>query len=125
MEDRERSKLGEVERIGENLKSDGIKKIFFDMDSTLVKTAEGFQESIWEFSGWIAEEGGLEMEEVNEKYMETIVGLRGEFSVRPEISGATMEIVRRWCVVLVRLSVVLLPSEFWLQTPQSILWVVA
>ena len=99
MEDRERSKLGEVERIGENLKSDGIKKIFFDMDSTLVKTAEGFQESIWEFSGWIAEEGGLEMEEVNERYMETIVGLRGEFSVRPEISGATMEIVRRWCGV--------------------------
>lgn len=99
MEDRERSRLGEVERAKEHLKSEGIEMVLFDMDSTLVKTMEGFQESIWEFSGWIAEESGLEIEEVHERYMETIKGLRDEFSVRPEVSGVTMEIVRLWCGV--------------------------
>ena len=99
MEDRERLQFGEVERLSEYLGNGGIEMVLFDMDSTLVKTTEGFQESIWEFSGWIAEESGLEVEEVHERYMEVIKGLRGEFSVRPEVSGATMEIVRMWCGV--------------------------
>ena len=91
--------LIEAERAGENLRREGIKMVFFDMDDTLVKTGEGFQKYIGEFSEWVAGESGLKRKEVHRRYMETIMGLRGEFSVRPEISGATMEIVRRWCGV--------------------------
>ena len=99
MEDRERTRLGEVEMAKEYLKNEGIEMVLFDMDSTLVKTSEGFQESIWEFSEWIGERSGMKVEEVHRRYMETIVSLRSEFSVRPEISGVTMELVRRWCGV--------------------------
>ena len=60
---------------------------------------KGFGRVFGRFSGWIAGESGLEVEEVFERYKETIKGLGDEFSVRPEVSGATMEIVRMWCGV--------------------------
>ena len=99
MEDREKSRLSEVELAKEYLKSEGIEMVLFDMDSTLVKTSEGFQEHIGMFTDWIAEEGDLEKEEVYGRFMETIIGLKGGFSVKPEISRVTADIVRKWCGV--------------------------
>lgn len=99
MEDRERIWLSEVERLKESLRGEGIEMVLFDMDDTLVETSEGFQRYRWGFSRWIAEESGLGVEEVHERYVEAIRGLRGEFSVRPEVSGVTMEIARQWCGV--------------------------
>ena len=99
MKDRERSRLSEVERAKEYLKNEGIEMVLFDMDSTLVKTSEGFQKHIGVFAEWMAGESGLERKEVHQRFMETIIGLRGEFSVKPEISRVTVETVRRWCGV--------------------------
>ena len=48
MEDRERLQFGEVERLSEYLRNEGIEMVLFDMDDTLVQTSKGFRESIWE-----------------------------------------------------------------------------
>ena len=89
----------EVERAKEYLKNEGIEMVLFDMDSTLVKTSEGFQKHIRIFTDWIAGESRLEKEEVHGRFMEIMIGLKSELSVKPEISRVVADMVRRWCGV--------------------------
>ena len=87
----------EVEKARGYFQREGIEMVLFDMDSTLVKTTEGFRESINEFCQWVKEESGSEdeAEEIQRKFLEIYGPLRAEFGVYPVISEVIAENVRR------------------------------
>lgn len=95
-EERSGYKEKKVECLKRLFEKKGVEMVFFDMDSTLVKTFEAFDVKLWKYAEWMNGETGVDREEIRESLGEVLDGLIPELSVRPEKMAVAASMVARW-----------------------------